>query len=230
MKSAEPVVALVVAAGSGVRLGGDVPKALRLVGGEPLVVHSVRQLQLGGCGDVVVVAASDRVTAFTDVVQLAGLSARVVAGGARRQDSVAAGLEAATATGARIVLVHDAARPLVPVSVVQRVITAVTEGWVAVVPALPVTDSIRAVDGAGSHVVDRSPLRAVQTPQGFDLPSLVAAHETAARRGLEVTDDAAVCEAAGHAVHVVAGAPEALKVTTPTDLLLAEAIWSHAHV
>ncbi|HQD61498.1 MAG TPA: 2-C-methyl-D-erythritol 4-phosphate cytidylyltransferase [Propioniciclava tarda] len=224
----EPVVALVVAAGSGVRLGGEVPKALREIAGRPLVLRSVEQLAGGGCTHAVVVVAAGTEDAFAAALASAPVPVRLVRGGAERQDSVRLGLDAVAAdpslAGCRVVLVHDAARALVPAAVVARVIAAVQGGAPAVIPVTTVIDSVRQVLPSGSSVVDRATLRAVQTPQGFDLATLRAAHELIARDGVAVTDDAAACEHAGHSVVLVEGAREAMKITEPLDLVLAEAI------
>lgn len=218
-----PVVAIVAAAGSGTRLGAAVPKALVQLDGEPLVLRSLRQLAAGGVDRAVVTAPEHLVPVFAEALADAPLPCRVVAGGAERQDSVRLGLAAAGDCG--VLLVHDAARPLVPPRVVAAVIAAVRAGHSAVVPALPVIDSIRRVlPDESSEVVDRSRLRAVQTPQGFDPSTLRAAHEHVLAQGLVVTDDAACCEAMGRSVHLVPGAREALKITEPVDLVLAEAL------
>lgn len=225
--SVEPVAALVVAAGSGSRLGGEIPKALREVRGVPLVVRSVAQLAAGGCTDAVVVVADGLVEEFTRVLADAPLPVRIVVGGAERQHSVAHGLaalDAAPPVAARHVLVHDAARALVPAEVVASVIEALRAGAVAVVPVVPVVDSLREVTATGSVVADRARFRAVQTPQGFDREVLVAAHALVADHGIAVTDDAAACEYAGHDVTLVPGSRDALKVTEPLDLVIAEAI------
>lgn len=218
----EPVVALVAAAGSGSRLGAAVPKALVELGGVPLVRRSVDRLAEGGCGRAVVVVPVGLHERFADALAGAACPVTLIDGGAERQESVRRGL--AACAGARTVLVHDAARPLVPARIVRAVVEAVADGHAAVVPALPLVDSVRRVEGEASTVVNRAGLFGVQTPQGFDLPTLVAAHTDAARRGLVVTDDAAACEAAGHAVHLVLGAREALKITEPFDLVVAEAL------
>ncbi len=224
----EPVVAVVVAAGSGTRLGGGPPKALRRVAGRSLVARSVGQLAAGGCTAAVVVVAAGTEDAFAADLADAPIPCLFALGGAERQDSVRHGLDAVRAAPAladcRIVLVHDAARAFVPDEVVARVIDTVRGGAVAVVPVVPVVDTVRAVDGAGSAVVDRSALRAVQTPQGFDRATLVAAHAQVAADGVVVTDDAAACEHAGRAVTLVAGSRRSLKVTEPLDLVFAEAL------
>jgi 2-C-methyl-D-erythritol 4-phosphate cytidylyltransferase len=217
-----PVVALVAAAGSGSRLGGGVPKALRLLGGVPLVTHSIRRLAAGGVERAVVIVADGLQADFQAALADTPIPWECVVGGSERQHSVRRGLAAIGAAG--VVLVHDAARPLVPPEVVAAVIAAIRAGHEAVVPAVSVVDSIRSLDGAGSRVVDRSMLRAIQTPQGFAYATLVAAHEQVAAAGLQVTDDAACCEAIGCSVHLVPGSRLAMKVTEPTDLVIAEAL------
>jgi len=218
--SAEPVVAIVVAAGSGVRLGGEVPKAVRVLAGRPLVSWSVEALAAGGVTEVVVVVGDGLQDMFTDALADSPIPWRLVVGGATRQESVARGI--AALPDGDVVLVHDAARPLVPVDVVRGVIEAVRAGASAVIPVVGVSDTIRQVAGAGSVVVDRSGLRAVQTPQGFARDALVTAH--AAANGRDFTDDVAVCEACGYEVVLVPGSREALKITEPHDLAVAEAI------
>lgn len=218
--STEPVVAILVAAGSGVRLGGEVPKAVRPLAGRPLVSWSVAALAAGGVTEVVVVVGDGLQDVFAEALADAPIPWRLVTGGATRQESVARGI-AALPEG-EIVLVHDAARPLVPADVVRGVVEAVRSGAAAVIPVMPMSDTVRQVAGAGSVVVDRSGLRAVQTPQGFARHVLVSAHAAAA--GSEYSDDAAVCEASGYAVLLVPGSREALKITEPYDLAVAEAI------
>lgn len=216
-----PVGVVVPAAGLGTRLGPGVPKALRPLAGDPLLVHAVRRLrQCPSVGPLVVVAPATEVAVVTAL--LAAYDVLVVAGGAHRQDSVAAGL-AALPPEVALVLVHDAARALVPVEVVEAVVAALRAGAVAVVPVVAVADTVKRVDDSGLVVatVDRADLRRVQTPQGFAREVLVAAH--AAATG-PATDDAGLVEALGHPVLTVAGAEEAFKVTRPFDLLLAEAV------
>src|SRR5699024_4527205 len=159
--------ALVVAAGSGVRMGGDVPKALRLLAGEPLLVHAARRLVCGGATTLVVVARpADGAAVREAPAPLAGTAdVRVVPGGADRQDSVRLGLDviAGLEPPPPVVLVHDAARPLVDADTVARVVTAVGDGAAAVVPVVAVVDSIRQRIDAGDDTVglDRSRLLAV---------------------------------------------------------------------
>ncbi|HET7725213.1 MAG TPA: 2-C-methyl-D-erythritol 4-phosphate cytidylyltransferase [Propionibacteriaceae bacterium] len=218
--SPEPVVAIMVAAGSGVRLGGEVPKALRELAGRALVRWSLEALAAGGVTHAVVVVAEGLQGKFTDALADAPIPFSVVVGGATRQESVARGI--AALPDGDVVLVHDAARPLVPAQVVRDVVAAVRAGASAAIPVVPVSDTIRQVTGARSVIVDRRGLRAVQTPQGFAREALVTAHAAAA--GAEYTDDAAVCEALGYEVVLVPGSREALKITEPHDLAVAEAI------
>lgn len=149
----------------------------------------------------------------------------VVAGGATRQQSVAEAL-AVLPDGIEYVLVHDAARALTPSAVTQRVLASLLDGANAVIPVLPVADTIKVVeDGAVMRTVDRATLRSVQTPQGFTRAALERAHQMAQEEGLDdTTDDAGLCEAAGIPVRVVDGDPLAFKITRPLDLVLAEAI------
>ncbi|NNG21250.1 2-C-methyl-D-erythritol 4-phosphate cytidylyltransferase [Naumannella sp. ID2617S] len=223
----QPVVALVAAAGSGSRLGGPVPKALLELAGVPLVRRSVEQLAAGGAQRAVIVVAAGLEPDFERALAGAPIECQLVTGGAERQESVRRGLAACAGPGEdAVVLVHDAARPLVPAEVVAAVVSAVRAGLRAVVPVLPVIDSIRRVTGDDSVVVDRAELVGVQTPQGFDLATLRSAHEQVAARGLAVTDDAACCEAIGVPVHLVPGSRLSMKVTEPVDVRIAEALLS----
>lgn len=213
------IAAILVAAGSGVRLGADVPKAFCRVRNRTLLEYThERFAEHPLVGDVVVVAPADR---LDEAKALTG--ATVVAGAATRQGSVAAGLSALNA-GVDIVLVHDVARPFVPPAVIDRVVAALDQGADAVIPVRPVTDTIKRVDAARRVVdtVDRSTLVAVQTPQGFRRSVLQQAHAAAADS--HVTDDAGLIEAGGGTVVVVDGADESFKITHPWDLVLAEAI------
>ncbi|WP_422754340.1 2-C-methyl-D-erythritol 4-phosphate cytidylyltransferase [Micromonospora sp. WMMD708] len=221
------VAVLVPAAGAGVRLGPGGPKALRLLGGEPLLVHVVRRVAAARSVHTVVVAAP---AAEVDAVRqlLAPVApVLVVAGGAERQASVGNAL-AAVPSGPDIVLVHDAARALTPPALVEAVAAAVRAGHDAVIPVLPVSDTIKRVDAADVVLatVDRSALRAVQTPQGFRREVLAAAHAAA---GDPLTDDAGLVEQQGVPVFCVPGSEYALKVTRPFDLTLAEHLLAAGH-
>lgn len=220
----QPVVAIVVAAGSGSRLGASVPKALVELDGISLVRRSVAAMFAGGVTQCVVTIPDGFQQHFDDA--LIGLSAPVVTvvGGGRRQDSVSRGLEAIDAADDPIVLIHDAARPLVPQAVVHQVVAAVADGAACVVPAIEVVDTIRRVGGEGSAPLPRAELRAVQTPQAARLSTFRNAHRSVAEQGIEVTDDAAACELDGHAVTLVPGSPDSLKITRPADLAVAATI------
>jgi len=210
-------VGIVAAAGSGLRLGADLPKALVPLAGRPLVCWAVDALRAGGVHDVVVAVPRDQRQAFAEAL---GPDVVLVDGGPSRTASVRAALAAAPEADA--VLVHDAARPLTPPDVVARVLAAVAAGAPAVVPVLPVVDTVVVVeDDMITDAVPRATLRRVQTPQGFDRAGLVAAYE-ALDRDVELTDDAAVMRAAGHPVTTVAGDERAAKVTVAHDLALAE--------
>jgi 2-C-methyl-D-erythritol 4-phosphate cytidylyltransferase len=216
------VAAILVAAGSGSRLGGNVPKAFVEVGGRSLLAHAVSGFVAHPrIRDVVVAAPAQLVNAAAACAP----EARVVAGGRTRQESVACAL-AALAADVDVVLVHDAARALVPVELIDRVLDGLRAPDVAgVVPALPVTDTIRRADpqtGELGEVVDRSQLLAMQTPQGFIRSVLVRAH--AAATGSDATDDAALVQAAGGTIVSVAGDQRAFKITVPLDLELAETL------
>ncbi|WP_131105737.1 2-C-methyl-D-erythritol 4-phosphate cytidylyltransferase [Ornithinimicrobium sufpigmenti] len=244
--SSSGVGLVLVAAGQGTRLGAGMPKALVPLGHgpheAPIVVHALHAaLACRALTSVVVVAPPDPEgrQQLTSAITAAGAALgqdttapaiQVVPGGAERSDSVAAGL-AALPPGIDVVLVHDAARALTPVEVFDRVVDAVRAGHPAVTPALPVTDTVKQVvpgpDGLLRVVstLDRSTLRAVQTPQGFLRQTLERAHGDLARRGTGgaalATDDCGMVEACGGEVTVVEGSPRALKITTPHDLEVA---------
>ena len=210
--SSAEVGVVVVAAGLGTRLGAGMPKALVPLGGEPLVVHAVRAARaVRGLRQLVVVAPATHLQQFRVLVP----DAVVVAGGAERTDSVAAGLRVLDPV-IDVVLVHDAARALAPTVLFDRVVSAVEEGYDAVVPGLAVHDTVKRVDDAGlvTGTPDRAQLRAVQTPQGFTREALERAHAS----GEGATDDAAMVERSGGRVLVIEGDRRAEKITTAADL------------
>ncbi|MFF8616257.1 2-C-methyl-D-erythritol 4-phosphate cytidylyltransferase [Streptomyces sp. NPDC015350] len=227
--------AVIPAAGRGVRLGPGAPKALRALGGTPMLIHAVRAMAASrSVSLVVVVAPPDGAGEVKNLLDEHALPERtdylVVPGGGTRQESVRLGIEALP-EDVSAVLVHDAARPLVPVDTVDAVIEAVREGAPAVVPALPLADTVKEVEpgapGEAEPVLGtpvRARLRAVQTPQGFDRETLVRAHAAVAVDGDGATDDAGMVERLGAPVVVVPGHEEAFKVTRPLDLVLAEAV------
>lgn len=222
------VVALVPAAGRGERLGMDVAKAFVPIAGQPLLWHAVRGVIAARCVDVVVIAAPapdvDRAAAALSPF---GSAVSVVAGGSTRVDSVRIALKQADSLlpAIEVVLVHDAARAFTPPGIFAAVVAAVRSGLPAVVPVLPLVDTVKQVDGDGRVVstVDRSTLRSVQTPQGFAPDVLRRAHASGGHLN-GVTDDAGLVEALGEQVHAVPGHAHAFKITTPFDLTLAEAV------
>ncbi len=216
----DSVGALVPAAGLGVRLGPGEPKALRELAGEPLLVHAVRTLRsVPSIGVVVVAAPAPDVEAVGRL--LVAYDVVVVPGGDDRQDSVHRTL-AALPPDVDLVLVHDAARCLTPGHVIEAVVAALRAGADAVVPVLPIADTVKHVEGVRVlGTVDRAALRAVQTPQGFRREVLEQAH-AAGRQA--ATDDASLVEVLGGTVTTVPGDDEAFKITRPLDLLLAEAV------
>lgn len=232
------IAVIVVAAGSGTRLGADLPKAFVGIDEHSMLRHALTRVLEGPSAQIVVVAPSGHEgDAVTDALAAAGDRRElvsVVTGGSTRQASVAAGLDALWGD-VEIVLVHDAARALAPAPVFERVIEAIESGSDGAIPVLPVIDMIKRVDGGRIvAAVDRSELSAAQTPQAFRRDVLVAAYATAAE---DFTDDAALVAAAGHTVAVVDGDALSFKITTPADLDRARSLVarhplgaSHAHL
>ena len=214
---------VIVAAGSGTRLGRELPKAYVECAGVTILERSLRTvLTLAEPVQVVVVAPEALVRETEELCRRAAGSVEVLvtAGGATRQDSVARGL-ALLAAGVETVLVHDAARALTPVAQFERVLAAVRSTGGGAIPGLPVTDTIKRIDADSAilDTVDRAQLAAVQTPQGFPRHLLDEAYAAAGR---EFTDDAALLAAHGRGSVVVPGDPLAFKITTPWDLARAE--------
>ena len=206
------VAALIPAAGSGQRLGHG-PKAFVQIGGRSLLERSVAAL--AGHVDEVLVALPAGMTLPE------GVRARAIVGGPTRQESVLRLLEA---TGADLVLIHDAARPFLSAATVQAVLEAVQRTG-AVTVAHPLADTLLRADGVmWGNLVERAGLWAVQTPQAGRRDWLLAAHQKAETEGYSATDDAGLLHWAGHAVGLVPGEAALFKVTTPGDLLLAEAL------
>lgn len=212
---------IVVAAGSGTRLGARAPKAFVGIDARPILRHALDGVFAAAPAQVIVVAPEGwEGDAETELREAAGERAdlgRVVVGGATRQQSVAAGL-AALWGDVETVLVHDAARALTPPTQIDAVAASVTAD-VGVIPALPVVDTLKkVVDGVVVAAVDRSELAAAQTPQGFPRALLESAYAAARDGGTEYTDDAALFAAAGHPVRYIGGSERAFKITTPADL------------
>jgi 2-C-methyl-D-erythritol 4-phosphate cytidylyltransferase len=207
-------------------LAAGIPKAFYQLEGQSLVERAVTGLRASGVVDTVVVAVPpDR----TDEAKLIlGHIATIVAGGPNRTESVRNALSAMSADPPEFVLVHDAARALTPPSLIVRVVQALRAGHSAVIPALPLSDTVKAVDANGvvQGTPERAGLRAVQTPQGFATDVLLSAYQKAAEQAgtVDYTDDASLVEQVGGQVQVVDGDPLAFKITTQLDLLLAKAI------
>ncbi|MBL8569603.1 MAG: bifunctional 2-C-methyl-D-erythritol 4-phosphate cytidylyltransferase/2-C-methyl-D-erythritol 2,4-cyclodiphosphate synthase [Phreatobacter sp.] len=228
MAEARRVAALIVAAGRGTRAGGEVPKQYRPLGGVPVLARTISAFVDHPAIDIVqvVIDPADRPRYDACLLTSARIAAPV-GGGASRQASVLAGLEALAALAASpdVVLVHDAARPFVSAELIARSCAALPSGTVAAVPGVPLADTVKQVDGVDRVMAtpDRSSLRAIQTPQAFDFASLLDAHRRAASvPGLAATDDAAVMEWAGHPVAVFAGDAGNGKLTLPEDFDAAE--------
>jgi len=221
------VAVVIVAAGRGTRASSDLPKQFRQIGGETMLRRTLSTfVEHGEITLVQPVIHRDDVELYQ--TSAAGMDVLLpqTFGGATRQASVRAGLEALTARKPDIVLIHDAARPFASAALVSRAIAAAEQSGAAI-PAMPVTDTVKTVDSHG-HVdktLDRNTLRLVQTPQAFKFDTLLAAHRKAQAAGREdFTDDAALAEWAGMKVSVFAGEPGNIKITNPEDFARAEAM------
>ncbi|MBM3497104.1 MAG: 2-C-methyl-D-erythritol 4-phosphate cytidylyltransferase [Armatimonadetes bacterium] len=236
------VAAVLAAAGAGVRFRENltsasaadprrtIPKTFLPLAGRPLWSHGARTLQdCEAVGAIAIVTPPEWVDEVRAISRRLGLSkvGHVVPGGARRQDSVENALRALAADPPELVAVHDGARPLASADLVARCIASARERGSGVA-ALPVTDTLKRADAQGQvqGTVDRQRLWAMQTPQVFSFTALLAAHEAAARDGVDVTDDAALIERLGETVWLVPGEAANLKITTPADLRLAESLWA----
>jgi 2-C-methyl-D-erythritol 4-phosphate cytidylyltransferase len=214
------VWALLVAAGAGERLGGERPKAFVGLGGLPLLAEPLRRLDASGWVDAIVVAVpagwEEPAILLAEELSAAKVVAAVT-GGPTRAESVRLALGEVT-DDALVVLVHDAARPFVTDGVIERVLAPLSEGWDGVVPALPLVDTVKSVDGERvTGTLARETLVAVQTPQAFPAARL---REAYASDLADATDCASLVEAAGGRIAWVEGDPRLLKVTTPADLEL----------
>ena len=208
------IAAIIAAAGSGERFGASIPKALIQLGDKTLLGHALANLS--PVVDQIIVTAPAGYE--SEIRAIVGEGITVVTGGATRSDSVRLGL-AAVDSAVQFVLVHDAARSLASTGLAKSVIAALHAGDVAVIPGLPEVDTVKIVDASGyvTSTPDRSSLRKVQTPQGFTLTVLQAAHASAG----DATDDAVLVANAGHKVRIIDGEERALKITTPADLAYA---------
>ncbi len=227
-RRAPVVVAIVPAAGRGIRMGGSVPKQFLSLGGDPLVVQSLRTLQAALVVDQIVLAvpSADIEYCEKEIVSRHRFTkvACVVPGGAERQDSVRHAL-AQVHSEAEIVLIHDAVRPFVTQGMIEEVVAAARKEGAAII-ALPMRDTVKQVrvDRTIERTVDRTPLWLAQTPQAFRRDWIEAAHKKAHDEGIRATDDAFLMEWMGYSVAVVEGSGENIKVTRPEDLVIGEAI------
>ncbi len=211
------VAALIVAAGRGQRAGGPLPKQYLDLNGQPILRHSVKAFLDSGLVDIVQVVIHPGDRPLYDESTIGLIIAEPCTGGASRQESVRLGLEALAAETPDLVLIHDAARPFVSEWLIRAIVDALSNNE-AVIPGLAVTDTIKQVDGEiVTGNIDRDSLRRAQTPQGFRYKIILAAHRALADVA-DLTDDAAVAERAGHAVHVVDGDERNIKVTTSEDV------------
>ncbi len=212
------VAAVLAAAGSGERLGADRPKAFVRLGDRPLLAESLERLEASGWIDAIVIAAppgwEEPAILLAEELGCGKVSA-CVAGGATRSDSVRLAL-AEVPDDTAVVVVHDAARPLVPEEVIERVLGPLQEGWDGAVPALALADTVKRVSGDEVvETLDRTELRTVQTPQAFVAPVL---RDAFAGAEADASDCASLVEARGGRVKVVLGDPRLLKVTDAADL------------
>ena len=217
----QPCGAVIVAAGSATRMGG-IDKVMADLGGEPMIVRTVRAFQnCDAIASIVIVTREDLIRPISDLCRDMKKVAAVVAGGKSRQESVHLGLNALP-KGTKLAAVHDGARPLVSWQVIDRVVRAANT-YGAAAPAIPVKDTIKVVQGGlVKETPDRSSLMAVQTPQVFDFDLLRGALKKAEEDGTQVTDDCSAVERTGMRIKIVEGDERNLKVTTPMDLKIAE--------
>ena len=221
------VLVVLVAAGSGTRLGAGIPKALARLSGKPLFEHALQSIvAMPNLFQVVIAIPADHHADFAPIAQRYAspeVNILLVAGGETRQQSIANALSVAD-DGHSITLVHDAARALATTALFSRVANAVRESGSGVLPVLPVVDTIKRAQAEQIvETLDRSHLRIAQTPQGFPSQQLLAAYALAQQEAkTEYTDDSSLFDAAGHRMISVVGEPKAFKITTPADLAAAE--------
>jgi 2-C-methyl-D-erythritol 4-phosphate cytidylyltransferase len=221
-------IAIIPAAGLGLRMGGAVRKQFLPIGGLPLLVHSLRVFQSSPVIDAVIVAVPEEDLDYCrrKIVEPHGFTkvTQIVAGGRERQDSVRHAL-AGVDESVHLVVIHDAVRPFVTGAMVGQVVEAASADGAAII-ALPMRDTVKQVGGDHriERTIDRRPLWLAQTPQAFRRDWLVEAHRKAQAEGLAATDDAFLLEWMGHPVRVVEGSGENIKVTRPEDLIMGEAI------
>ena len=222
-------LAILVAAGLGERMGANRPKAFLALAGQPLLLNAARAFEAAPSIDaiVAVVPAGELAAAREVLAPVAKLHA-IVPGGPRRQDSVLEGMKQAPEGFEGVVLVHDAARPLVEVALIESVARAARQSGAAL-PVLALADTVKRVrDGRIVETLDRTELGAAQTPQAFRFALLVRAYEEAFRDRVTLTDEAMAVERLGEPVVTVPGSPLNRKITTPEDLAWAESVLAGA--
>jgi 2-C-methyl-D-erythritol 4-phosphate cytidylyltransferase len=211
-------------------MGGSVPKQFLALGGQPIVIHSLRALQASSAIDEIILAVpqSEMEYCLAKIVKPHHFTkvTKIVPGGQERQDSVRHALEE-VAEDVEIVLVHDAVRPFVTERMIAEVVSEARAKGAAII-ALPMKDTVKQVgaDRIIERTVDRSPLWLAQTPQAFRRDWLLAAHRKAHGEGIRATDDAYLMEWCGHPVSVVEGSGDNIKVTRPEDMIIGEAIFA----
>ncbi|MBC8124392.1 MAG: 2-C-methyl-D-erythritol 4-phosphate cytidylyltransferase [Candidatus Kapabacteria bacterium] len=224
---------IIPAAGRGIRFGGGTPKQFLLLGGSPIIVHSVRTaLGLARLHSLVIAVQADDVSLVAELLSNAGVSdprIHLVVGSTERQKSVEAALLHESLAGAHTILVHDAVRPLASLLLWDRVATA-SEVYGAVVPAIPISDTVKTVNehGAITGTAPRASLVRVQTPQGFNAEMLRTAYSNIDWGTMNATDCSAIVEQNGGIVASIAGEETNIKVTTPNDLELAEIFFARS--
>jgi 2-C-methyl-D-erythritol 4-phosphate cytidylyltransferase len=216
-------LAILVAAGRGERMGAGRPKAFLPVGGQPILLRAALAFEAASSVDAVVaVVPESDIDAARDILAVASKLRTVVAGGARRQDSVREGMKQAPDGFDGIVLVHDAARPFAEPDLIEAVARAAREHGAAL-PVLALVETVKRIRGGRVvETLDRGELAGAQTPQGFRFSLLARAYEAAARDRVTLTDEAMAVERLGEVVVAVPGSPRNRKLTTPEDLAWAE--------
>jgi 2-C-methyl-D-erythritol 4-phosphate cytidylyltransferase len=218
--------AIIVAAGSGARLGSSVPKAFVKIGGRTMISYSLDAIrQVSSIGEAVIAVPAGFESAARAEAMAVGLAIpiKITPGGIERQDSVRIAL-ALTSSESDLVIVHDAARPLATPTIFESCLTSAARSGGAIA-AIPVADTLKRVaDNAIATTVARAGLWQAQTPQAFRRDLLVAAHQRAASEGIVATDDADLVERSGARIEVVEASTANIKITTPSDLAIVEAI------
>ena len=223
-------IAIIVAGGSGTRFGAQMPKQFIDLSGKPILMRTIEAFEeaLGrGKHEIIVTLPADQMSLWHDLCERHAFAVlhRVVAGGQTRWHSVKNALDSiSNAADVDVIAVHDGVRPLASVELIGRIFEAARRDGAAI-PVVMLNDSVRQVDGDDSRALDRSSLRAVQTPQAFTAGLLLEAYSQPYEATF--TDDASVVERAGHRVTLVEGDPRNLKITRPMDLALAEYLLNH---